>query len=145
MRNDLTKRKSLEATHILGELAASRLFSLIHERFAELQASEGLTQADLAHKLGISEQAVSRWMVEPRDMRVRSAGRLLAALNAHLLFSIDKFEDIQAGNFNKSINVYSDEPIISVQLSTEKISSVKELSVESQELISASQSTFSYA
>jgi DNA-binding transcriptional regulator YiaG len=104
MPNNQTTRERIESTHVAGELAASRLFSLIHERFFELQKKEALTQAEIARRLGVSEQAVSRWLVEPRDMRVRSAGRLLAALEGHLLFSIDRFEDIRRGNNAHSRN-----------------------------------------
>lgn len=85
-----------EATFILGETAAGRLYSLVQERLEELRAQGPFTQADIAARLGTSEQLVSRWLTEPRNMTVRSAGRLLAALDAHLLFELDRFEDIAA-------------------------------------------------
>jgi transcriptional regulator with XRE-family HTH domain len=89
-----TPAEQREATHVLGEMAASRLFALIHERLEELQSCRPFTQAELASRLGTSEQNVSRWLTEPRNMTVRTAGRLLGALEAHLLFELDRFEDI---------------------------------------------------
>lgn len=97
MPENLTLREHREATHYSGEMASSRLHDIILERFAELQEL-GLTQADVAARLGLSQQQVARWMGEPRNMTIKSAGRLLSALEAHLLFDLDRFELIRAGN-----------------------------------------------
>ena len=98
MSVDVTPQERRESTHVLGEMAAQRLHALLKERFEALRVSEGLTKADLATRLGIAEQLVSRWLCEPRNMTVKSAGRLAAALEAHLLFDLDTFEMITGSN-----------------------------------------------
>lgn len=97
----MSKADLRESIYVLGEMAASRLFALIHSRIEELHATQGLTQADIAARVGVSEQRISHWLSEPRNMTVRSAGRLLGALESHLLFEIDRFEDI-AGQANQA-------------------------------------------
>jgi transcriptional regulator with XRE-family HTH domain len=92
-----------EATHIMGEMAASRLHSVIEDRLAEV--SDRLSRADIARRLGVSEQQLSRWITHPRNMTVKSAGRLLAALEAQLLFELDRYEDIAKGNAASSFVV----------------------------------------
>jgi transcriptional regulator with XRE-family HTH domain len=94
MPDELTRAQQREATHILGEMAASRLFAIIHQRLEELQSKGDFTQVEIAARLGVSEQLVSRWLREPRNMTVRGAGRLLGALDAHLCFELERFEDV---------------------------------------------------
>lgn len=99
MPKQITKRDEREAAHVMGEMAAAQLFALIHERLAELKARDPtFTQSVLAKRLGVSEQLVSRWLTEPRNLTIRSAGRLLAALEAQLLFELDRFEDMAVSN-----------------------------------------------
>ncbi len=97
MTDLITAREIREATHYAGDMAASRLHDLIEERFRELEAA-GDTQADVARRLGLAPQQVQRWIAEPTNMTIRSAGRLLAALDAHLIFQLDRYEEILAGN-----------------------------------------------
>lgn len=97
MTETLTYDESREASMIAGEMAASRLHDLIQERLQEL-ALLGFTQADIARAIGATQQQVGHWLVEPRNITVRSAGRLLSGLQAHLLFDLDRYEDIEAGN-----------------------------------------------
>jgi transcriptional regulator with XRE-family HTH domain len=110
----MASREELEATHVMGEIAASRLFSLIHERLEELKEEKGLTQAQVAGRLGVSEQLVSRWLAEPRNITVKAAGRLLAALEAGLLFDLDRFEDIARSNAAPASRVHP--PISRVEI-----------------------------
>lgn len=98
MRREITISERREATHIAGEMTAHQLFSMIHERFEFLRERDGLTKHDVAIRLGVSDQLVSRWMSEPRNITVKSAGRLLAALDAHLGFEVDCYEDVNAHN-----------------------------------------------
>lgn len=105
---DITLQERREASHILGEMAASRLFDLIRERLDELATREGLTQADLAKRLGLKEQQVSRWVTHPRNITVKSAGRLLGALEAYLEFGLERFEDVNAGNHLSTVTISTD-------------------------------------
>jgi transcriptional regulator with XRE-family HTH domain len=97
MHDDLTYREKIDAAAVAGEMAASRLHGLLVERFEELQA-QGVTQADVARNLGATPQQVGKWLIEPRNMTIRSIGRLLSAMRAHLLLDTERYEDIQGGN-----------------------------------------------
>jgi transcriptional regulator with XRE-family HTH domain len=112
----ITEAEQREATYVLGEMAATRLFSLLHERMEELSEKFGIKQSEIARKLGVSEQQVSRWLLQPRNMTVRSAGRLLGAMNAHLVFELEKFEHLTSNNTSvvpDTINVVSKPKITS--------------------------------
>lgn len=98
MAEPLNRKQREEASFVLGEMAAGRLFALVHERIEELRQNNELSYHDIADRIGATDQQVSRWLSEPRNMTVRSAGRLLAGLEAHLLFELDRFESIHAGN-----------------------------------------------
>lgn len=89
----LSPQEQNEATHIMGEMAASRLHDLLHLRFEELSEQHGLTRREVARRLGTTEQQLSRWMSEPRNMTVKSAGRLMAALDAYLGFVCEPTAD----------------------------------------------------
>ena len=72
MTRSAASKEDRESLIIAGEMSAQRLFSLVHERFEELEEAEGVTQHDIALKLGVSDQQLSRWMSEPRNMTVLS-------------------------------------------------------------------------
>src|SRR5579862_7681978 len=92
----LTATERREASRIMGEIAANRLHVLLEERMAELGAA--FTQADLARQIGATEQQVSQWLNAPRNMTVKSAGRLVAGMRALLAFDLDRAESMGAGN-----------------------------------------------
>jgi transcriptional regulator with XRE-family HTH domain len=94
MPNTVTNADRREAGAVMAEMASDRLFTLINERFEELQVKHGLSQSDIARRMGAAPQAICRWMREPRNLTIKTAGRLLAALEAHLLFDLDRFEDM---------------------------------------------------
>ena len=108
MADDLTHADRREAGHILAEMAADRLFVLINERYEGLAATAGLTQAEIARRMGVAPQLVNKWFREPRNMTVKTAGRLMAAMEAHLLFDLDAFEHM-GGNAAAGVV----EPIVS--------------------------------
>ena len=95
---DIETKERREASHVLGEMAASRLHDLIVVRLNEMAEREGLSQAELADRLGLKVQQVSRWISHPRNITVKSAGRLLGALDAQLVFELERFEDQRQGN-----------------------------------------------
>lgn len=96
MVDDPNPKQRREAAQIMGEMAASRLHSLFEDRLTEVAGR--ISQVDIARRLGISEQQVSRWLGQPRNITVKSAGRLMAALDAHLLFEMERFEEMGRGN-----------------------------------------------
>ena len=79
-------------------LAASRLHSLFEERLEELYEQSGLTQKEVAHRIGATDQQVSQWLRAPRNMTVRSAGRLMGGMGAQLVFDIERDEHKVGGN-----------------------------------------------
>lgn len=98
MTDSLTRKEEIEGSFIAGDIAAGELFELIQNRLEELQAASDLTQAELAFRIGASEQQVSKWLAQPRNMTIKSAGRLFHALRAHLKFDLDRYETIAIGN-----------------------------------------------
>jgi len=117
MRETVSLRDQREATHIAGEMAAQQLHAIIQERFEILRQRDGITKRDLARRLGVSDQLVSRWMAEPRNITVKSAGRLLAALDSHLGFELECYENIL--NANNGTKLLSNNPIFSTPEKTE--------------------------
>lgn len=92
--SEITYQERREASHVIGEMAASRLHDVIRDRLETISERDGLTQSELAKRLGIPEQQLSHWLTAPRNMTVKSAGRLMAALEAYLTFDIEPFESI---------------------------------------------------
>lgn len=62
----------------------TQVWALVRDRFLELRASTGLTQAQLAAKLGIPRGQVSLYLREPHRMTIKAAARLLQAMDAGL-------------------------------------------------------------
>ena len=60
----------------------TEIWALVRVRFLQLQSSEGLTQAALATRLGVTPAQVSLWLADPRRITVKAADRLLSAMNA---------------------------------------------------------------
>jgi len=92
------KTEARDLSNLLGEMATQRMYAVIMERLEELRSINNITQAEIAERMGVKEQALSRWLREPSNMRISSAGRLLGALDAYLAVSIEKFEDIRNSN-----------------------------------------------
>lgn len=69
---------------IQGEMLVLALYSQVRRRFRELEKSEGLTQTALAERMGLSRAQISRWFVNPSNMTLRTAGRLLCAMGRSL-------------------------------------------------------------
>lgn len=60
----------------------TQVWALVRDRFLQLRASSGLTQAQLAVKLGIPRGQVSLYLREPHRMTLKAAARLLQAMDA---------------------------------------------------------------
>lgn len=65
-----------------------RLWRAVARRFAERQASHGLTQADLSRALGAPRSQVNVWLNHPDRMTLRAGARLLAAMEAEVSFVV---------------------------------------------------------
>ncbi|MDP3402295.1 MAG: helix-turn-helix transcriptional regulator, partial [Brevundimonas sp.] len=62
----------------------TQVWGLVRERFLELGARSGFTQAQLAGRLGIPRGQVSLYLREPHRMTLKAAARLLQAMDAGL-------------------------------------------------------------
>ena len=50
-------------------------------RFRALEARDGLRQADLAHRLGVSRPQIHEWLSDPANMTLKAAARLMLAMD----------------------------------------------------------------
>jgi len=67
----------------------TEIWALVRLRFLQLQAGEGLTQAALAARLGVTPAQVSLWLADPRRLTVKAADRLLSVMNATVRCELD--------------------------------------------------------
>ena len=68
------------------ELAKQELYTKVRRCFLELEESEGLTYQELANRLTLKRSQISRWMLEPSNMTIGSAAKLLRAMGNKLEF-----------------------------------------------------------
>ena len=68
----------IDDQRIAGFCLEHTVVTLVRKRFRELEKSEGLTQAVLAKRMGLTRSQVSRWFAGP--LTLNAAGRLLAAM-----------------------------------------------------------------
>ena len=57
----IASRRVLCATAFLGKLNVERMINVLSEKIYMLRKKSGLSQEQLAEKLGISRQAISKW------------------------------------------------------------------------------------
>lgn len=69
---------------LAGASAVRRLFSLVRRRFCELERTQGFTQKQLAERMELKPAQISRWMSSPSNMTVRTAAKLLCAMDCKL-------------------------------------------------------------
>ena len=67
-----------------GGCAMQTLYALVRRRFHELERSEGLTKTALAERMGLTQAQISRWLLSPSNMTIRTAGKLLRAMGRNL-------------------------------------------------------------
>lgn len=65
------------------------IWTLIVARFRELEREQGLRKVDLSQRLGIPRSQVQMWLAAPRNMTLKSAGRLAIALDARLVCGLE--------------------------------------------------------
>ena len=56
----------------------------MHRAFARRRDEEGLTQAELARRMGLQRERVHYWLSRPEHMTLKAAARLLAGMDARL-------------------------------------------------------------
>ena len=56
----------------------------VHRVFEVRRREEGLSQADLAGRIGLQRERVHYWMSRPERMTLAAAARLLAGMDARL-------------------------------------------------------------
>ncbi len=56
----------------------------VHRAFARRRDEEGLTQAELARRMGLQRERVHYWLSRPEHMTLKAAARLLAGMDARL-------------------------------------------------------------
>lgn len=56
----------------------------VHQAFAVRRDVDGLTQAELARRIGLERERVHYWLSRPERMTLKAAARLLAGMDARL-------------------------------------------------------------
>jgi transcriptional regulator with XRE-family HTH domain len=74
----------LFAQEVAGESAVRTLFAIVHNRFGELEQTNKISQQQLANRMGLTRSQISRWFASPSNMTLRSAAKLLAAMDRKL-------------------------------------------------------------
>lgn len=72
-----------------SETGAGRLCNLMNTRIAEARKMAGLTQAEFAEQVGVTQSAVSEWergLSSPRDLLKTRIARVLGITNPIDLF-----------------------------------------------------------
>lgn len=56
----------------------------VHRAFESRRSEHGLTQAELARRMGLHRERVHYWMSRPERMTLAAAARLMAGMNGRL-------------------------------------------------------------
>lgn len=56
----------------------------VHQAFAARRDADGMTQAELARRIGLERERVHYWLSRPERMTLKAAARLLAGMDARL-------------------------------------------------------------
>ncbi|MDO8408559.1 MAG: helix-turn-helix transcriptional regulator [Phenylobacterium sp.] len=72
----------------VAELQA-QVWSLVRARFETQRRDRGLTKVALAAQLGVPPSQVWAWLNDPRNMTIKAAARLLAAMDARLACHVE--------------------------------------------------------
>lgn len=98
-----------------GKLEYLRLY--LADAMRELRSKAGLTQAQLAEKLGVQQAAVSRLESALEDHELESVGNYLHALGADLLVAVKQGKDLYQASENEEV-LLVDVPISVAQLAS---------------------------
>ncbi len=60
------------------------VWSEVHRVFARRRDEDGLTQAELARRIGLQRERVHYWLSRPEHMTLKAAARLLAGMDVRL-------------------------------------------------------------
>lgn len=71
------------ARDVAGDLQAE-VWSEVHRAFETRRQEEGLTQAELARRMGLPRERVHYWLGRPDRMTLAAAARLMAGMNGRL-------------------------------------------------------------
>ena len=69
--------------NVAGDLQV-RVWEEVHRAFAARRQTHGLTQAELARRIGLERERVHYWLSRPDRMTLKAAARLMAGLGARL-------------------------------------------------------------
>ncbi len=88
-------RQQLE---ILAAVAEDNLWNLLLERFDEYSAKTGCTRVQLANRMGVPAQQISRWFNGPQNIGIDNAAMLFAAMESDLCVSFIDWEGLKHTN-----------------------------------------------
>ena len=95
------ERSDKDVIDIVAMMAQDQIWVLLHERFHELEEAEGLTQAELARKVGCDRQSVSRWLSGPSNIGIFNAAKLLAGMKSDMKLGYKPWAEMSASNYYK--------------------------------------------
>lgn len=99
-KNDLAReRPEREVVDIVAMMAQDQLWALLHERFREMEELHGLTQAELARKVGCDRQSVNRWLSGPSNIGIFNAAKLFAGMEADVKLAYEPWRTLAAKNY----------------------------------------------
>ena len=72
------------AAHDAAAVLRTEVWGQVRDAFEVRRRDEGLTQAELARRIGLQRERVHYWMSRPERMTLDAAARLMAGLNGRL-------------------------------------------------------------
>ena len=76
-------RRATTMHDVARDLQAA-VWSEVHRAFELRRRTEGLTQAELARRMGLDRERVHYWLSRPERMTLAAAARLMAGMNGQL-------------------------------------------------------------
>lgn len=73
--------------------AQTAVWRAVVTRFREREARDGLKQADIARRLGVSRPQIHEWLSDPRKMTLKAAARLMLAMDAPTRWRLSEDRD----------------------------------------------------
>lgn len=73
-----------KATQDVARDLQAEVWREVRDAFAVRQAQEGLTQAELARRMGLPRERIHYWLGRADRMTLAAAARLMAGMNARL-------------------------------------------------------------
>ena len=74
----------LTGAHDVARDLQAEVWTEVHRAFDMRRRSEGLTQAELARRMGLERERVHYWLSRPERMTLAAAARLMAGMNGRL-------------------------------------------------------------